>query len=108
MSKRFSHHHPSGPDEPTAPGASSSPKAQDPPSMRDSRADIPGRACCCPAKPLVRAVMPASDAHPAVDLWLCGHHWRASRAALAQAGAAVYDVSPSADGAGSPRTDALV
>jgi hypothetical protein len=34
--------------------------------------------------------MPASAARPhPVDLWLCGHHYRASQAALAEAGAAV-------------------
>ena len=34
--------------------------------------------------------MPASAARPhPVDLWLCGHHYRVSQAALAEAGAAV-------------------
>jgi len=33
--------------------------------------------------------------HP-VDLWLCGHHHRASRQALAAAGARVYDLTPPA------------
>ena len=34
--------------------------------------------------------MPATAARPhPVDLWLCGHHYRASQAALAEAGAAV-------------------
>ena len=34
--------------------------------------------------------MPATATRPhPVDLWLCGHHYRASRAALAEAGAAV-------------------
>ena len=34
--------------------------------------------------------MPATATRPhPVDLWLCGHHYRASRAALAGAGAAV-------------------
>lgn len=52
---------------------------------------VPTRACCCPARPLVKVMMPAtrSRRHP-VDLWLCGHHYRASRAALAAAGARVY------------------
>ncbi len=36
--------------------------------------------------------MPASGARRAVDLWLCGHHWRASRAAVCAAGATVYRV----------------
>ncbi len=34
--------------------------------------------------------MPATATRPApVDLWLCGHHYRVSQAALAEAGAAV-------------------
>jgi len=50
------------------------------------------RACCCPAGPVVAAVMPptAARSHP-VDLLLCGHHYRASRGALAAAGAIVLD-----------------
>jgi hypothetical protein len=48
------------------------------------------RSCCCPAKPQVKVVMPATATRPhPVDLWLCGHHYRASQAALAEAGAAV-------------------
>ena len=49
------------------------------------------RACCCPARPAVIAVMPstASRPHP-TDLLLCGHHYRVSRQALAAAGAAVF------------------
>ena len=51
-----------------------------------------GRACCCPAKPVVVAVMPAAPGRGhATDLLLCGHHYRASRAALAAAGATVFD-----------------
>ena len=51
-----------------------------------------GRACCCPAKPVVVAVMPpASGRDHATDLLLCGHHYRASREALAAARAAVFD-----------------
>jgi hypothetical protein len=49
-------------------------------------------ACCCPARPVVRVVMPASAARTEpVDLLLCGHHYRASQLALRAAGAAVYD-----------------
>jgi hypothetical protein len=61
---------------------------------------IPDRACCCSAKPVANALMPATKnrAHP-VDLWLCGHHWRVSRAALAEAGAEVHAVAvPAAEG----------
>jgi hypothetical protein len=44
------------------------------------------RACCCLAKPAVIAVMPPSPGrlYP-TDLLLCGHHYRASRQALAPA-----------------------
>jgi hypothetical protein len=48
------------------------------------------RACCCPAKPAVVAVLPPGPGrdHP-TDLLLCGHHYRASRQALELAGATV-------------------
>ena len=50
------------------------------------------RACCCPARPVVRVVMPATASRPdPVDLLLCGHHYRAGQAALLAAGTAVYD-----------------
>jgi len=41
---------------------------------------------------VVTVILPpsASRPHP-VDLLLCGHHYRVSRAALRAAGAAVYD-----------------
>jgi hypothetical protein len=55
---------------------------------------VASRACCCPAVPVVTVVMPPTAArrHP-VDLLLCGHHYRASQAALRAAGATVYDRS---------------
>lgn len=37
--------------------------------------------------------MPATATRPAVDLWLCGHHWRASRQALTGTGAVVYELA---------------
>jgi hypothetical protein len=50
------------------------------------------RACCCPARPVVTVVIPAARGRPRpVDLLLCGHHYRVSRAALHAAGAVVYD-----------------
>jgi hypothetical protein len=53
---------------------------------------ITERACCCPARPVVRVMMPATACRPdPVDLLLCGHHYRVSRAALHASGAAVYD-----------------
>jgi hypothetical protein len=51
-----------------------------------------GRACCCPASPVVTVVMPSAPGRPhPVDLLLCGHHYRVCRAALMAADAAVYD-----------------
>jgi hypothetical protein len=53
---------------------------------------VSDRADCCPARPVVRAILPATATRPEpVDLLLCGHHYRASRAALHAAGAAIYD-----------------
>ena len=51
------------------------------------------QACCCPALPAVRVLMPptADRPHP-TDLLLCGHHYRASRDALAAANAAIQDL----------------
>ena len=50
------------------------------------------RACCCPARPVVRVIMPPARGRPhPVDLLLCGHHYRVSRAALRAAGAVAYD-----------------
>ena len=53
---------------------------------------IADRACCCPARPVVVAVMPPAPGrdHP-TDLLLCGHHYRASRTVLDRAGAAIFD-----------------
>jgi hypothetical protein len=48
------------------------------------------RACCCPAKPAVVAVLPPAPGRDhETDLLLCGHHYRASRDALKTAGATV-------------------
>ena len=53
---------------------------------------VADRACCCPARPVVTVIMPPAPGRPhPVDLLLCGHHFRVSRAALKAAGAAVYD-----------------
>ncbi|MEU6510271.1 universal stress protein [Streptomyces sp. NPDC046942] len=48
----------------------------------------PERACCCSAPPMVKAIMPARG-HHAVDLFLCGHHYRASLGPLVLADAMV-------------------
>jgi len=48
----------------------------------------PGRSCCCAAPPLVKVLLPTGD-HRVVDLFLCGHHYRASLGPLALADATV-------------------
>jgi hypothetical protein len=49
-----------------------------------------GLACCCPAKAAVRVTMPPTrPRRHETDLLLCGHHYRASRAALTAAHAMV-------------------
>jgi hypothetical protein len=62
--------------------------------LRFTDPSVPSRSCCCPARPAVKVIMPsaAGRAHP-VDLWLCGHHYRASLAALLAAGATVEDLT---------------
>jgi hypothetical protein len=69
------------------------PRWRGPDSIDWRAAQQAGRACCCPAKPVVIAIMPPKRGrkHPA-DLLLCGHHYRASRKALAAAGATVVDL----------------
>ena len=58
----------------------------------DRAIGVTERACCCPARPVVRVVMPATATRPEpADLLLCGHHYRAGQAALRAAGAAAYD-----------------
>lgn len=56
-------------------------------------ARLASRACCCPARPAVIAVIPpAPGRRSPVDLLLCGHHYRKSRAALAAIGATLLDI----------------
>ena len=53
---------------------------------------LAGCACCCPAWPAVRVIMPATAGRPhETDLLLCAHHYRASRQALDAAGAVVVE-----------------
>ena len=53
-----------------------------------------GRACCCPAKPAVIAIMrPTRGRKHPTDLLLCGHHYWVSRKGLAAAGATVLDLN---------------
>ena len=49
-----------------------------------------GYACCCPAKPAVRVIMPSTSSRPrSTDLLLCAHHYQISRTALTATGAVV-------------------
>ena len=50
------------------------------------------RGCCCPARLVVKVLIPPGSARPhSVDLLRCGHHYLASRAALAAVNAVVID-----------------
>jgi len=52
-----------------------------------------GPACCCPANPVVRVIMPATAARPhRTELLLCGHHYRVSQEALVAANATVTEI----------------
>ena len=55
----------------------------------DDPAAWPTRACCCPAPPAVRVSLPVPYGSGAVELFLCGHHYRASLGPLALADARV-------------------
>jgi hypothetical protein len=83
MNARFLH--PSGTDRTVRP-------------LHDDTIEMPasvpgGRACCCPARAVVRVIMAPTPARPhSVDLLLCGHHYRASRQALAAAKATVTEL----------------
>lgn len=73
-----------------------------PPPVEDPRFTdplVPSRSCCCPACPVVKVTMPpTTDGALPVDLWLCGHHYRASLATLLRAGAKVEDLTTRTDG----------
>lgn len=59
---------------------------------------VPSRACCCPARPVVKVIMSPTPSRPhPVDLWLCGHHYRASLGPLQLAGASVEDFTREPD-----------
>jgi hypothetical protein len=79
-------------------------EAPQPEQIRLAGPSVPSRSCCCPARPAVKVIMPptAGRMH-SVDLWLCGHHYRASHAALLQAGARVEDLTVTT--ADPPRTE---
>jgi hypothetical protein len=93
MKPRFLHRGAGG----SAPGSGSPPPD---PIPADSPARREDRACCCPAQPVVRVIMPPAAGRPhSADLLLCGHHYRVSRRALAAAGALVLSLPGKADAA---------
>jgi len=54
------------------------------------------QACCCVARAVVRVIMPPAAGRPdETELLLCGHHYRASRAALSAAHAQVEELRSS-------------
>jgi hypothetical protein len=65
-------------------------------------------ACCCPAYPVVRVVMPPTpERRHSVDLLLCGHHYRVSRQALAAAQARIENLPGKADAAAAAMLEAV-
>jgi hypothetical protein len=71
-------------------------KAEEPPPENPAGVaisfSVKENACCCPARPVVRVIMPATATRPhSVELLLCNHHYRLGRAALRAAGARAYD-----------------
>ena len=104
MSMNFLHPSFTGPDtsrsEPSSDPAESPWRGPDSIDWRAARRA--GRACCCPARPAVIAVMPPTRGRQhSTDLLLCGHHHRVFRKGLAAAGATVLDLNgvPVADDA---------
>jgi hypothetical protein len=90
----------SAPTPAAADGGSAQPLWEESPRSGDT-------ACCCPAYPVVRAVMPPTPERPhSTDLLLCGHHYRVSREALAAAGATVYRLPGAAGDAAAGRPGA--
>lgn len=65
-------------------------------------------ACCCPARPVVQAIMPpTAERRHSVDLLFCGHHYRVCRRALAAAGASIFALSGSEDAAAAALLDVV-
>lgn len=55
---------------------------------------VTDQACCCPARPVVMVILPATATRPfPADLLLCGHHFRVNARALRAAGALAYDAT---------------
>jgi hypothetical protein len=75
---------------PSSAGQADGTTALVPPGLVSGPAD---QACCCVARAVVRVVMPPGPDRPhETELLLCGHHYRASRRALAAARARVEEL----------------
>ena len=84
MNARFPH---------PANGGSSPPARIHDDTVEARQAFATGSACCCPARPVVRVVMPSTATRPhRTELLLCGHHYRVSRRALAAVNATVTEL----------------
>jgi hypothetical protein len=93
MSLRFHRHGAGGRETASATGLASPEDTGGAWPSPDTPLPVPDHACCCTARPVVKVIMPATRSRPhPVDLWLCGHHWRASRAAVCATGASVCRV----------------
>jgi len=61
---------------------------------RGPAASLTDQACCCVARAVVRVIMPPTAGRPhETELLMCGHHYRASRAALSAAHASVHELA---------------
>jgi hypothetical protein len=102
MNLRFPRHGAGGHEMTSAAGHAPAQEPSDGWLPPDSPLPVPDRACCCTARPMVKVIVPPSAARPhPVDLWLCGHHWRASRTALCAVGATACEMNvPEAEQAG--------
>lgn len=102
MGVSFRHHGTAGQDI-----AAEAPRPEQHAPLRPRSDDIDWRAvqradhsCCCPARPMVIAIIPPSEDRPHhTELLLCGHHYQVSRQALRAARATVLDLK------GGPVTD---
>ncbi len=84
MNAKFSH---------PANGGSSAPARIHDDTIEARQAVAVGSACCCPARPVVRVVMPPTATRPhRTELLLCGHHYRVSRRALATVNATATEL----------------
>ena len=64
---------------------------------------VPGeRACCCPARAVYTALLPATPEQAPLTILLCSHHARTHAAALSRSEIALYDARGCAVEPGAP------